>query len=238
LAEETTGFFQASVNSFLIGTVSMLNGTIENMMPRANGPQALIDRTDEELLLDYRCRSDRPAFEELVRRYEKELYGYLRHYLGDAEMAEDVFQQTFLQVHLKCDQFEVGRKVRPWLYTVATNQAIDCQRRNRRHKVISLDRRLQSDVEGEMGSLVELLDGAEAGPSEEAEAAEQYGQLRAAIDELPEQTRQVVLLVYFKGLKYREAAEILDIPVGTVKSRLHAAVQKLSETFSHIDLPR
>ena len=93
----------------------MFNGTIEHLMPRANGSDALIDRTDEELLLDYRSRSDRPAFEELVRRYEKELYGYLRHYLGDADMADDVFQQTFLQVHLKCDQFEEGRKVRPWL---------------------------------------------------------------------------------------------------------------------------
>jgi len=215
----------------------MFNGTIENLSPRANGSDALSDRTDEELLLDYRSRSDRPAFEELVHRYEKELYGYLRHYLGDAEMAEDVFQQTFLQIHLKCDQFEEGRKVRPWLYTVATNQAIDYQRRNRRHKIISLDRRLQNDIEGEMGTLVELLDGEEAGPSDEAEAAEQYGQLRVAIDELPEQTKQVVMLVYFKGLKYREAAEILDIPVGTVKSRLHAAVQKLSDSLSHINLP-
>ncbi|MGD0518902.1 MAG: sigma-70 family RNA polymerase sigma factor, partial [Thermoguttaceae bacterium] len=159
-------------------------------------------------------------------------------YLGDAEMAEDVFQQTFLQVHLKCDQFEEGRKVRPWLYTVATNQAIDYQRRNRRHKIMSLDRRMERGIEGEMGTLVELLDGAEAGPSEEAESAEQYDRLRRAIDDLPEQTRQVVLLVYFKGLKYREAAEILDIPVGTVKSRLHAAVQKLGESFSHINLPK
>jgi RNA polymerase sigma-70 factor (ECF subfamily) len=216
----------------------MISGTIDNQITRANGPEALNDRTDEELLLDYRGRSDRPAFEELVRRYEKELYGYLRHYLGDAEMAEDVFQQTFLQVHLKCDQFEEGRKVRPWLYTVATNQAIDYQRRNRRHKVISLDSRLKHDVEGETGSLLELLDGAEAGPSEEAESAEQHDRLRRAVDNLPEQTRQVVLLVFFKGLKYREAAEVLNIPVGTVKSRLHGAVKKLSETFTHINLSK
>ena len=216
----------------------MFNGTIEHLQPCANGTNALIDRTDEELLLDYRSRSDRAAFEELVRRYEKELYGYLRHYLGDAEMAEDVFQQAFLQVHLKCDQFEEGRKVRPWLYTVATNQAIDYQRRNRRHKIISLDRHMQHSTEGEMGSLVEMLDGAETGPSEEAESTEQCEQLRNAVDELPEQTRQVVLLVYFKGLKYREAAEVLDIPVGTVKSRLHAAIQKLGETLGHINLPK
>lgn len=216
----------------------MFNGTMEHLQPRTSGSDTLTSRTDEELLLDYRSRLDRLVFEELVRRYEKEMYGYLRHYLGDAEMAEDVFQQTFLQVHLKCDQFEEGRKVRPWLYTVATNQAIDYQRRNRRHRITSLDRRSQRGLEGESGTLVELLDGEIVGPSEEAEAAEQQSQLRRAINELPEQMREVVLLVYFQGLKYREAADIMDIPVGTVKSRLHAAVQKLSETLKHIKLPK
>ena len=90
----------------------MLYGTIDHLQPSATGTDALTDRTDEELLIEYRSRMDRLVFEELVRRYEKELYGYLRHYLGDAEMAADVFQQTFLQVHMKCDQFEPGRKVR------------------------------------------------------------------------------------------------------------------------------
>lgn len=230
--------FFIKLEPFSVWKRIMFTGVIEHLKPCATGTNALIERTDEELLLEYRSRSDRRAFEELVRRYEKELYGYLRHYLGDAEMADDVFQQTFLQVHQKCDQFEEGRKVRPWLYTVATNQAIDYQRRNRRHKIISLDRRLQNSNEGEMGTLIDVLDGEEAGPSEEAESAELQDQLRAAIDELPEQTKQVVLLVYFKGLKYREAADILDIPVGTVKSRLHAAIQKLSESLGYINLPR
>ena len=117
-----------------------MNGTIEQLRLRACGPNPLVSWTDEKLLLSYRSEPDNRVFEELVHRYEKELYGYLRHYLGDAEMAEDVFQQTFLQVHLKCGQFEPGRKVRPWLYTVATNQAIDYQRRNRRHRMSSLDR--------------------------------------------------------------------------------------------------
>ena len=124
------------------------------------------------MLLAYRSKADRGAFEELVRRYEKELYGYLRHYLNDAEMAEDVFQQTFLQIHLKCDQFEEGRKVRPWLYTVATNQAIDCQRRNKRHRMASLDRRAQGDFEGEPGALIESLGGAVSRSRSEVESAE------------------------------------------------------------------
>ena len=134
-----------------------MNGTIEQLRLRACGPNPLVSWSDEKLLLSYRSKPDNRVFEELVHRYEKELYGYLRHYLGDAEMAEDVFQQTFLQVHLKCDQFEPGRKVRPWLYTVATNQAIDCQRRNRRHRMSSLDRATRNSAEEENGTLGELL---------------------------------------------------------------------------------
>jgi len=215
-----------------------MNGTIEQMQPSATDPDSPENWTDEELLLGYRSQGDPEAFDVLVQRYERELYGYLRHYMGDAEMAEDVFQQTFLQVHLKCEQFEPGRKVRPWLYTVATNQAIDFQRRNRRHRMVSLDGRAGGNSDGNAGKLVELLDSPEAGPAEEAEAAERRGQVRGALEQLPEQTKQVVVLVYFQGLKYREAAEILSIPVGTVKSRLHAAINKLSETLTRIHLPK
>ena len=215
-----------------------MNGTIEQLRVRACGPHPLVAWTDEQLLLSYRSEPDGRVFEELVRRYEKELYGYLRHYLGDAEMAEDVFQQTFLQVHLKCGQFEPGRKVRPWLYTVATNQAIDYQRRNRRHRMSSLDRATLNHGEDEAGALAELLGGPEAGPADDAESAEQHDALRKAVDALPEASRQVVTLVYFQGLKYREAAQVLAIPVGTVKSRLHHAMLKLTESLSHVSLPK
>ncbi len=215
-----------------------MNGTIEQMPPSATLCETAEQWTDEELLLEYRSSGGRGAFNELVHRYERELFGYLRHYLGNAETAEDVFQQTFLQVHLKCQQFEPGRKVRPWLYTVATNQAIDMQRRNRRHRMVSLDRRLGGAAEDGSGGLVELLDSPEPGPVERAESGERSEKVRQALDQLPEQARQVVLLVYFQGLKYREAAEVLNIPVGTVKSRLHAAINKLSETLTPAHLPK
>src|SRR4249920_1711866 len=112
---------------------------------------------DEVLLDRYRNQADREAFAELVHRYERELFSYLRRYLGDASMAEDAFQATFLQVHLKCEQFEEGRKVRPWLYTVATNQAIDLQRRNKRHRNVSLDRTNKPNSGDDLGSLMDLL---------------------------------------------------------------------------------
>lgn len=188
--------------------------------------------SDEELLLEYRSRQNRGAFEQLVHRYEGELFNYLRHYLGDAEMAEDAFQATFLQVHLKCDRFEPGRKVRPWLYTVATNQAIDAQRRNRRHQMVSLDRRANGKGDEEASSLVELLESQETDPFDQADAAERQQSVRHAVDQLPDTLREVLLLVYYQGLKYREAAEALAIPVGTVKSRLHAAISKLNQALT------
>ncbi len=95
--------------------------------------------TDEELIQEYRTTGRRALFEVLVQRYERELFNYLCRYLGNAENAEDVFQTTFMQIHLKCDQFEDGRKFRPWLYRIATNQAIDLHRKTKRYQVISLD---------------------------------------------------------------------------------------------------
>jgi RNA polymerase sigma-70 factor (ECF subfamily) len=175
-------------------------------------------------LTGWRSHADKKRY----RRHINVSIAYLRHYLGNAEMAEDVFQQTFLQVHLKCDQFEPGRKVRPWLYTIATNQAIDCRRRNRRHHMSSLSPAAYPNTAEETTGLTELLGGAETGPADNAMLAEQSRVLRQAVEALAEASRQVVTLVYFQGLKYGEAAQVLSIPVGTVKSRLHAAMVTLS----------
>ena len=188
--------------------------------------------SDEELLANF-CSGKTEAFGALVRRYERELFGYLRRYLGDAELAEDVFQNTFLQLFMKRDQYEQGRPVRPWLYTIATHQAIDALRRNGRHQAVSLDQSRQELPEGEVHSLVELLDSRNPSPVDQVEGEERRQLVRTAVDGLPEFLRQVVVLAYYQGLKYREIAEILDIPVGTVKSRLHAALAKLQESWSH-----
>jgi RNA polymerase sigma-70 factor (ECF subfamily) len=211
-----------------------MNSTLETQRPAVDRPPPSGQRTDEDLLLAYRSQGDRQAFQELVQRYEAELYNYLRNYLGHAQMAEDAFQATFLQVHLKCSQFEPGRRVRPWLYTVATHQAIDAQRRNRRHRMTSLDRcRGQGpDDEDDGGTLLNLLDADEADPGQQFQAAEEGRHVRQAIQRLPEVLRRAVLLVYFQGLKYREAAQVLNVPVGTVKSRLHAAIRRLNEALT------
>lgn len=208
-----------------------MSTAVDNQQAAHVGGPALTQWTDEELLLGYRQSGDPDLFAELVHRYERPLYSYLRRYLDNAEMAEDAFQAAFLQVHLKCDRFEEGLKVRPWLYTIATNQAIDAQRRNKRHRMVSLDR-VSTDGDEDFSQLIDLLTSSEPNPLVILDADERRRQIRQAAEQLPKPMISVVRLVYFQGLKYREAAEVLSIPVGTVKSRLHSAILKLCELCS------
>lgn len=186
-------------------------------------------KTDEELMVEYQRGGDRAVFELLMRRYEIEIYSYLRRYLGNAELAEDAFQSVFLQVHLKCEQFDPSRRFRPWLYAIATNQAIDLQRRNRRHNMASLDR---TAVRGEdEGHWSDKLIGEAPDPFLEATLQENAQWVHQTVGKLSEPMRQVIELVYYQGMKYREAADVLGVPVGTVKSRLHACVQRLGQEW-------
>ncbi|OYP34540.1 RNA polymerase sigma factor [Rhodopirellula sp. MGV] len=182
--------------------------------------------TDEALLAAYRETGNRGFFNQLMQRYQREIYSYLRRYIGSVEMAEDAFQGTFLQVHLKSHQFDSSRRFRPWLYAIATNQAIDVQRRNKRHRMVSLDR-TPNDNEQRNASWAEKLVGATPDPLAAAATQENGNWMKDSIQTLGEPMQQVIQLVYYQGLKYREAADVLGIPVGTVKSRLHAAVQRL-----------
>lgn len=187
--------------------------------------------SDEELFGRARA-GEEPAFAALVRRYERELYGYLRRYLGDATLADDVFQNTFLQLHLKRDQYEAGRPIRPWLYTIATHQAIDALRRAGRHPTLSLEQQTGEDGSGESQRLLGMLEANETAPLDQVSAEESRAMVRRSVDNLPEFLREVVNLAYFQGLPYRDVAEVLGIPVGTVKSRLHTALQRLHDAWS------
>ncbi|MGL4553648.1 MAG: RNA polymerase sigma factor [Gemmataceae bacterium] len=179
-------------------------------------------------------RGQGEAFGMLVRRYERELFGYLRRYTGDDTLAEDVFQNTFLQVHLKCGLYESGKPVRPWLYTIATHQAIDAMRRNGRHQTLRLDDPAAGQADGDLVGLLDLVECRSPGPVESVSARERRARIRATVDDLPDLLRQVLILAYYQGMKYREIADQLGIPVGTVKSRLHAALVKLQESWASL----
>jgi RNA polymerase sigma-70 factor (ECF subfamily) len=206
----------------------------ENALGRSVEPQTaeqevFADRSDEHLVDAY-LKDRRPEyFETLMRRYERELYTFLRRFLGNAQHAEDVFQGTFLSVHLRIEQFEPGKRFRPWLYAIASNKAIDFMRRNKRHQMASLDSTLQHTESDE--SMVSRLASHGPSPDEMAIRSETSAKVRQAVSQLNESTQQLIQLAFYQGLKYADIAEILDIPVGTVKSRVFTAMRKLNEIW-------
>ena len=187
--------------------------------------------TDEELLLEYRCTGIREAFDELVHRYDRELYYYLYRYLGNSANADDVLQKTFLTVLEKCNKFDADRKFRPWLYTIAVNEANDHLRKIRRSSVISINAPLGKD---DTCTLADIVVGNEPEPFENAMDREIAGKVRDAVDALPEQMKQAVYMIYFQGLSYREAARTIGIHYITMTERVKRAVGKLNFLLKNV----
>jgi RNA polymerase sigma-70 factor, ECF subfamily len=183
---------------------------------------------DEELFRQFRDSGDTDAYETLVHRYEQPLFGYLHRYLGNAELAEDVFQATFLRMYLKSDLFEDGRAFRPWLYAIATHKAIDVQRHERRHRHVEQAR---GTAEGDGYSPLEAAAARGRSPDEQVGDREEGCRMQAAVQKLSEVQRRAVQLVYEQGLAYRDAAVLMGVPVGTVKSRLHSAILTLARVW-------
>ncbi|MFN7732544.1 MAG: RNA polymerase sigma factor [Pirellula sp.] len=189
----------------------------------------IAEPSDEQLVALYLQHRDPQHFEMLLRRYEREVYTFLRRFLGNAQHAEDVFQGTFLLVHLRIEQFEPGKRFRPWLYAIASNKAIDFMRRNKRHLMPSLDQTSKSGDSDD--SIAQRLASREIGPDEHAISNETHERVREALKELNEPTQQLIQLAFYQGLKYADIAEILQIPLGTVKSRVFTAIRKLNEIW-------
>ena len=186
--------------------------------------------SDEALMSRYRDTGDDADFAMLMSRYEREIYRYLVRYLGNATAADDVFQDTFLQIHQKRHLYEEGRAVKPWLYAIANHQAIDALRRSGRHPTKSLSATgVDSDGEAQRNGLETLLESTAAGPLANLQEAERRDWVKKAIESLPESLRQTLVLAYYQDLKYREIADTLNVPVGTVKSRLHTGLLKIAE---------
>jgi RNA polymerase sigma-70 factor (ECF subfamily) len=188
------------------------------------------EASDECLLLWYRDERDSRAFKTIVERYEKPLASFLTRLLHNASSAEETVQTTFLRVHEKCRQFSQGRAVRPWIYSIATNLAIDRLRKERHQQLASLDQP-QWENETHPARLLNLLNSRVPQPVDQLQSQEDAAWVHQAIDSLPEHLRTTVLLMYFQGLKMREVAEALHVPLGTVKSRLHRALETLSAAW-------
>ncbi len=190
-----------------------------------------VEHTDEELMRRAAC-GDEDAFAVLVRRYESPLYGYLRRMLGNSADAEDAFQETFLRVYQHRSRYRHGAPFRPWLYQIATNLCRDRLRSRRRHPQMSLDAPAGQDADGP-APLDRAADG-HADPAQAARRAEATARLERALDELPGKQKAVFLMARYDGMPYDEIARSLQVPVGTVKSRMNKAVHYLMQAVRDI----
>ena len=191
----------------------------------------LEERTDEALLAAHISGTDDAAYEELIGRYSDELVPFLTRLTGSRAAAEDVFQETFLQIHQSARTFDLSRRFRPWLYTIAVNKGRDWHRRNSRRKAVSLSTNLGPDEDG--SRMADLLSDDGPMPGASLETTERVNAVQKVVDNLPSHLREILLLSYFQRMSYNQIADALEIPLGTVKSRLHSAVATFGRAWQH-----
>lgn len=209
---------------------------LEGRSRLAQAPEPVSDdgRDDNALIQAYRA-GESVALEVLANRYFLDLMRFLTRLTGDRNSAEDVFQETFLQVHLSAESFDATRRFKPWLFTIAANKARDLLRKNARRRTLDLS----SPVGGPSGSdegvtFVDLMEVEVSQPGEEVSGHERDRMVQQAVTDLPVPLREVLLLAYFQKMSYNQIADVLEIPLGTVKSRLHAAVAAFARKWQAV----
>jgi RNA polymerase sigma-70 factor (ECF subfamily) len=172
---------------------------------------------DAPRFLDRLRAGDAPAFEELVMTYQHRVFGVALRMLGNRAEAEDVAQEAFVRAHRALGEFRGDAKLSTWLYAITSRLCLN--------RLASGERRMARQGED---ALLRLSD---AGPRPDAalERRELETALGRAIAELPEDRRIVVVLRDIEGLSYEEIAQVLELPLGTVRSRLHRARAELKE---------
>jgi RNA polymerase sigma-70 factor (ECF subfamily) len=180
----------------------------------------------EDRQLIERCRSgDREAFDELVRRYEKQAYNLAYRLSGNYHDASDVVVEAFVRVFQGLHTFRGEANFGTWLHRVVVNTFLDMRKRSKGRQNVSLEEQLELDGD----TLTRQIEDTSPGPEELVEKEEREEVLQRAIAQLPPERRILIVLYHFENLSYEEIAQMLNLPVGTVKSRLNRARLALRE---------
>jgi len=191
------------------------------------------NKPDKELLLRF-SRGEESAFREIIDLYKDNLYSFLRRFLNKTELIEDVFQETFMQLYLSRARFDTNRALKPWLFTIAANKARDALRKIQRTPETYLGPIADaSDVS--VDDVLNSITSFKETPYDEVSKDETAAQVREIIFDMPGNLREILILAYFKQFSYKQMADILSIPIGTVKSRLHTAVVGFSKKWRSVN---
>ncbi len=195
--------------------------------PETNVPAVV---TDEDLVARARTK-DFAAFEELVDRYEDKIFRLAFRFVRNETEAKEIVQDTFLLVWRKLDTFKGDSQFGSWLYRVATNTALMRLRAQRRHPEISTEE-LPVDYLDNYGQLPAAGENWAKRPDDELQSDELRRRIQKAVDELPDIYRTVFLIRDVEGLSTEETAEVLEISIPTVKTRLHRARLALRDAIT------
>lgn len=179
-----------------------------------------IDKADMERL----AQGHDAALNALMERHSGPIFQFLYRMLGDERDANDLAQETFVRVYRNRERFD-GGKFTTWLYTIAGNLARNEYRRRGRHPVVSL----HSESADSAGTLEDVLPSSESSPREAAEAEEQHQAVRAAVDDLPADLREALVLCEWEELSAADAAAVLQTTSRAVESRLYRAKKLLRD---------
>jgi RNA polymerase sigma-70 factor (ECF subfamily) len=171
----------------------------------------------EDHLIDLSQKGDRAAYGVLASRYYSGVIQVVYRMCGETQVAEDAAQEAFIKAWLKLSAFQPNSSFRNWLYRIALNTALDVLRR-----------RTETSLEDEKADFI--VDST-LGPEATLLAKEQAGRVQTAVQALPEAARAVVVLREYGDLSYQEISDVLEIPIGTVMSRLNYAREKLRKTL-------
>lgn len=198
----------------------------------ADGPRAI--SFEDAALVESVRKGDMHAFGALVAKYQDRIYNLILRMCGQAADAEELAQETFLKALERIDQFRGKSQFYTWLFRIGTNLALSHRRRGGRIRFHPLDNG-DDGSETQADSLTAAMASRrEAAPDERAQAAESKREISAALDELDEEFRLVVVLREIEEMDYTQIADVLDVPVGTVKSRLHRARLILQEKLADL----
>jgi RNA polymerase sigma-70 factor, ECF subfamily len=176
----------------------------------------------DRVLVEKTKLGERNAFAELVELYKDKIFNYLYRLTGSREDAEDLAQETFLRAYAKIDTFDTALRFSPWIYRIAQNAAVDLMRK--RKPLVYLDEPASSDGEG--GVAWQIASDC-PGPDEQVSFAYLKLEMEEALMLLPLAYRSVLLLRYTQEMSYEDMARALELPVTTVKTRLHRAREAL-----------
>jgi RNA polymerase sigma-70 factor (ECF subfamily) len=184
---------------------------------------------DKDLMRRF-SSGEEAAFQELIDKYKNSLYSFLRRFLNQNDLVEDVFQETFIQLYISKNSFDLERPLRPWLFTIAANKARDVLRRIQRANETNVGPMADAgDVS--IDDVFNSITSEKTTPYDEIEKQETQRLVQGIISEMPDNLREILIFAYFEQFSYKHIAEILSIPIGTVKSRLHTAVVYFSKKW-------